>query len=53
MGAPQIVMIVLFSLKVVLGLLLHKVPHQGENNAFINLASVVFYAALLYWGGFW
>jgi hypothetical protein len=52
MRAPQIIMLIIFALKIAL----HGYKHDesmGEYHVGFALFSILFYALLLWWGGFW
>jgi hypothetical protein len=50
--APQLILIVLWSMSVGMTAMKHGDPKQGKYNFWTVIASVAFEAALLWWGGF-
>jgi hypothetical protein len=52
MNAPQIVMIVLFSVSLTISAYDHGKLREGRHNFFINLISAALMFGLLFWGGF-
>ena len=52
MNAPQIIMIVLYTISVFTSLMKHG-ESKGDYNFWASLIAVVIEAAILKWGGFW
>ena len=50
--APQVLLVVLFSLSLGLSIARHGQPEEGRRNALYSLVSTAVMFALLYWGGF-
>jgi hypothetical protein len=53
MGAPQIIVIVLYALSVGVVLSRHGKPETGNHNVWSSLLTIAVMSALLWWGGFW
>jgi len=53
MEAPQIIMIVLYSLALFNGLINHGKLKTGRESFFTNLVAIALECGILYWGGFW
>ena len=52
MGAPQIIMIVIFSISLTLSMLDHGKPKTGKESFFAALVNTAITVGLLIWGGF-
>ena len=52
MEAPQIIMIMVFTLAFVVNALLHGKP-QKPYNLWSTIVAIIFNTVLLWWGGFW
>lgn len=52
MHAPQIILIVFFSLVMGLNLAMHGKPRTGNYNFFGTCIAVAIEVSILYWGGF-
>lgn len=53
MGAPQIVLIALWTLSFGLTWAKHGEPKEGNTNAWVTLISIGVSGSILWWGGFW
>lgn len=53
MGAPQVAIIVLYTLSVGLVWARHGMPRKGNHNVFMSLISCAIVAGILWWGGWW
>jgi len=53
MGAPQIIIIVMYCLNLGIVMQNHGKPRKGKDNFFISLFATILNVVILYFGGFW
>ena len=52
MGAPQIIVIIIYAMAIGIEATRHGQPKEGNHNVLTTLISVAINVAILWWGGF-